>query len=199
MKLVDTIASPNSMCFHAVMKLIEAARGVSASLDAIADLLGMLKDFTVRLKIYHRKHLSPELRGKLTEVLTTVFNIFARLTKVFQEGVPYRWKSVGWNTLLGNDQEMQGLVRKLDRLTEGEGRLIGAEALVEAKKSGRDIEGVRITQTANTTHLSQILAVIEDAKHRETVKKARSLPSHAKTDSTRLSVSMRRHWQLDSE
>ena len=60
---------PSQMCFGVAMYLINAAHGVSDSLDAIAELLGVLKDFTVRLKVYCREDLSRELRGKLTETL----------------------------------------------------------------------------------------------------------------------------------
>lgn len=97
---------PSQMCFGAVMYLINAARGVSASLDAIADLLGVLKDFTVRLTVYNREDLSHELREKLTEILTTVIEILARSTKVIKEGVLNRLKLFGKNLLLGNDTAM---------------------------------------------------------------------------------------------
>jgi hypothetical protein len=63
------VCPPSSLCFGAVMYLIGAAHGVSASLDAIAELLGLLKEFTIRLKIYQREDLSQELREKLTEIL----------------------------------------------------------------------------------------------------------------------------------
>lgn len=57
------------MCFGAVMYLINAAHGVSASLDAIAGLLDELKDITIRLKIYNQEDLSQELKEKLTTIL----------------------------------------------------------------------------------------------------------------------------------
>lgn len=75
-----------SIFFHVVLQLVNAAQGVSAFLDAIADLLGVLKDFTVRLKIYGGEGLSPELRENLTEVLTTVIEILARSTEVIKAG-----------------------------------------------------------------------------------------------------------------
>lgn len=152
----SAVFPPSSMCFGAAMYLINAARGVSASLDAIADLLGVLKDFTVRLKVYNREDLSNELREKLTEILTTVIEIFARSTKVIKDGVLNRLKSFGKNVLLGNDQKMQGLMGKLDKLTESEGRLVGAETLVEAKRTGRNVEAVQVTLTENTIQLSQL-------------------------------------------
>lgn len=55
--------------FGAAMYLISAAKGVSASLDAIAGLLDVLKDFTVRLNVYNRATMSKELMEQLTETL----------------------------------------------------------------------------------------------------------------------------------
>jgi len=55
--------------FGAAMYLIGAAKGVSASLDAIAGLMEHLKDFTIRLNIYNRAALSKELAEQLTETL----------------------------------------------------------------------------------------------------------------------------------
>lgn len=79
-ELVSNLASgaasamfpPSAMCFGAVMFLIDTAHGVSASLDAIAELLDLLKEFTIRLKVYQREDLSQELRENLTEILVGV-------------------------------------------------------------------------------------------------------------------------------
>ena len=130
---------PSSLCFGAVMYLINAAKGVSASLDAIAGLLEVLKDFTVRLKVYQREDLSAELREKLTDILVTILDVFARSTKVIKDGVLSRFKAFGKGVLLGSDTTLQGLMGKLGKLTESEGRLVGAEALVETKKTARGV------------------------------------------------------------
>lgn len=58
--------------FGAAMYLINAAKGVSASLDAIAGLLDALKDFTIRLNIYNRAAMSKELTEQLTETLVSL-------------------------------------------------------------------------------------------------------------------------------
>ena len=55
--------------FGAAMYLIDAARGVSASLDAIAGLMEHLKDFTIRLNVYNKAAMSKELTEQLTETL----------------------------------------------------------------------------------------------------------------------------------
>ena len=65
----SAVFQPTEQVFGTAMCLVSAARGVSASLDAIVDLLSILKDFTVRLKVYNSEDLSQELREKLTEIL----------------------------------------------------------------------------------------------------------------------------------
>lgn len=60
------------------------------------------------------------------------------------------------NMLLGNDQNVRGLTDKLNKLTDNEGRLTGAETLVLAKKSGRSVEAMQITLTENTMQLGQL-------------------------------------------
>ncbi|SMY23467.1 unnamed protein product [Zymoseptoria tritici ST99CH_1A5] len=97
------------MCFGAVVYLIGAAGGDSASLDATAELLDVLKDITVRLAVYNQEDLSRELQYKLAEILTTVIEVFARSTKVVEEGVLHRMKAFDKNLLLGNDSTMQDM------------------------------------------------------------------------------------------
>lgn len=62
---------PSQMCFGAAMYLINAAKGVSSTLDAITELLSDLKNYTVRLNIYLKEDLSKELRDKLAEILVS--------------------------------------------------------------------------------------------------------------------------------
>ena len=183
------------MCFGAATYLINAAHGVSASLDAISDLLAALKDFTVRLKVYNQADLSQELREKLTEILITVIDIFGRSTKVIQDGVLSRLKAYGKNILTGNDKELQSLMARLDKLTLSEDRLVGAETLMTVKRTATVVENVRgsmgeatrklsnlaFTTDQVSTGVGQILGAVEeskaqaivdkDLKHLEAVKK----------------------------
>ena len=126
----------------------------------------------------------------------TVIEIFARSTRIIKNGsVMSRLKTFGKNVLLGNDTEMQDLVAKLDKLTQSEHKLVGAESLMEVKRTGRlvdSIEGSMNEQTAQLSHLAissnevsagvgQILGTLEqsrtdskaekDVKHLEAVKR----------------------------
>ncbi|KJX96870.1 hypothetical protein TI39_contig597g00002 [Zymoseptoria brevis] len=91
----SAVFPPSSMCFGAVMYLIGAARGVSASLDAIAELLDVLKDII-------------------------------------------------------------GLMTRLEKLTSSEDRLVGAETLVQAKRTGHNVEAVQMTLTETTVDLQEM-------------------------------------------
>lgn len=55
--------------FGAAMYLINAAKGVSESLDAIVGLMEHLKDFTIRLNVYNKAAMSKELIEQLIETL----------------------------------------------------------------------------------------------------------------------------------
>ncbi|SMR50761.1 unnamed protein product [Zymoseptoria tritici ST99CH_1E4] len=142
----SAVFPPSSMCFGAVMYLIGAAGGDSASLDAIAELLDVLKDITVRLAVYNQEDLSRELQYKLAEILTTVSEVFARSTKVVKEGVLHRMKAFGKNLLLG-------LMTRLEKLTSSEDRLVGAEKLE-----------MSLTQNQMAHGVGQILNALEDTK-----------------------------------
>jgi hypothetical protein len=57
-----TVFPPSSMCFGAIMCLINAARGVSTYYDAIIDLMGTLKACSSSLPPYEVSHLCYEAR-----------------------------------------------------------------------------------------------------------------------------------------
>lgn len=81
--------------------------------------------------------------------------IFARSTKKIKEGILGRFMSFGKNVLLGNDTKMQGLLEKLEKLTKSEGRLVGAETLVETKNTGKGVQAIQESMTAQTAVMTQ--------------------------------------------
>ncbi|KAF7179313.1 hypothetical protein CNMCM7691_008246 [Aspergillus felis] len=133
---------PSSLVFGAVTYLMSAAKGVSSSYDAIEDLMGTLKDFTIRMKAYGREQISEDLSEKLSDILTTLVEIFALSTKAIKRG---RLLKFTRNVLLGTDDAIKGAVGKLDKLTKVEASLVGAETLTEAKRTGRVVDTVQTT------------------------------------------------------
>ncbi|KAE8149863.1 hypothetical protein BDV25DRAFT_140381 [Aspergillus avenaceus] len=148
---------PSSLVFGAVTYLMGAAKGVSASYNAIQDLMGTLKDFTIRLKAYSREAISEDLSNKLSDILVTLVEILALSTKTIRRG---RLLKFTRNILLGSNDAIQGAMAKLDKLTRVEADLVGAETLTESKKTGRVVDGISVTvNTTNATVLETGMTV----------------------------------------
>ncbi|KAH1702959.1 hypothetical protein KXX24_007291 [Aspergillus fumigatus] len=143
---------PSSLVFGAVTYLVTAAKGVSSSYDAIEDLMGTLKDFTIRLKAYGREQISEDLSDKLSDILTTLVEIFALSTKAIKRG---RLLKFTRNILLGTDDAIKEAVDKLDKLTKVEASLVGAETLVEAKRTGRVVDTLQTTVTSTNVTVQE--------------------------------------------
>ncbi|KAF7623645.1 NACHT and TPR domain protein [Aspergillus flavus] len=142
---------PSSLVFGAVTYLMGAAKGVSTSYDAIQDLMGTLKDFTIRLKAYSRESISDDLSNKLSDILVTLVEILALSTKTIRRG---RLLKFTRNILLGSNDAIQGAMGKLDKLTRVEADLVGAETLTESKRTGRVVDGMSATVTS--THATVV-------------------------------------------
>lgn len=146
---------PSTLCFGAITYLINAAKGVSASYDAIIDMMGTLKDFLVRLTVYDREQLPTELQEKLAEILATLLEVFARSTKEVKRGVGGRLVSMGKHVLRGNDKKLDDLVSRLDKMTLGESQLVGVETLTESKRTGRKVDDISVTLIETKTSISE--------------------------------------------
>ncbi|BCS12767.1 NACHT and TPR domain protein [Aspergillus luchuensis] len=136
----------SSVCFSAITYLIDAAKDVSASYDAVMALFVTLKaslcDFLVRLAIYDGSRMSDALQAKVVDILATLLEIFGQATKIVRAGLRGRILQFTKNTLLGSDKTLQGLVSKLDRLCQTEHQLVGAETLGETKKTNLAVENL---------------------------------------------------------
>lgn len=129
------------MVFGAVVYLIGAAKGVSAKLDAIRDLIEQVQNYTIRLSVYEKADTSEELRTKLTEILVLVVEILAKSTRNVKDQA-FRAKEYAKNVFFGTGTEMQNLLVKLDKLTQSENLLVNAETFVQTKTTGREIESM---------------------------------------------------------
>lgn len=87
--------------------------------------------------------------------------ILARSTKVIKGGSGGRILRFAKNVLLGNDEKLQGLVTKLEKLCQSEHRLVGVETLTESKKTGRLVEGISVTLTETSMAVNEGNAKID--------------------------------------
>lgn len=99
----------------------------------------------MRLKIYTREKLEPHLQGKFAEILAILLQVFRRSTKLIKNGTLGRVLQFTKNVLLGRDEKLQGLVDQLEKLCQGQQRLVAAETLTEVKRTGHTVEGIDMT------------------------------------------------------
>ncbi|KAI0270506.1 hypothetical protein BC834DRAFT_950300, partial [Gloeopeniophorella convolvens] len=102
--------------------LLGTAKRVSASYDALIDLLGHVNQFLERLKIYTWSPSTAPIAEILVKTLAEVLSIFALVTMEIKQG---RLRKFG-KTLLG-DSEVEDALRRLDKLTEEEHRVVAAQ------------------------------------------------------------------------
>jgi tetratricopeptide (TPR) repeat protein len=102
--------------------------------------------------VYSREQISSELSNKLSDIIVTLIEIFALSTKAIKGG---RLLKFTRNVLLGSDDKIQSSVSKLDRLTETEASLVGAETLTESKRTGRMVDDMSVTVTSTNVTVQE--------------------------------------------
>ncbi|KAL2751840.1 hypothetical protein ACRALDRAFT_2030508 [Sodiomyces alcalophilus JCM 7366] len=127
----EVVFPPSQGIFAAVVHLINAARNVSSCYDSIVELLEKLRDFTARLKFYLSQRLSSELHQKVVHILVALFEILVVATAEVRQGRVRAY----FKRLFGRESPVAEPMRRLELLTEAEGRLVGAETIAGVKKS----------------------------------------------------------------
>lgn len=95
---------------------------------------------------------------------TTIIEILAISTKKIKSGFLARLQDGGKNLLMGNDKEMQGLRNTLDRLTNSENLLVGAETFVEATKTGDDVRAIQVSLREQNIQMASARASTEKVR-----------------------------------
>ena len=125
------------------------------------------QDFTVRLMIYNREQISKELCDQLSDVLVVLIDIFALSRKLMKGGVLGRLQKYGRNVLLGNDDAIRGAVSKLEKLTQTEVRLVGAETLSEVKGTRRAVREMNQSLTETHDGVATIIEMMNEKRERK--------------------------------
>ncbi|KAH9046106.1 hypothetical protein EDB84DRAFT_1674249, partial [Lactarius hengduanensis] len=102
----------------------QAADGVSASYDALLELFECVGSFLKRLEIYTKIPLSPLMTEIIAKIMVELLSILAQAKKQVKQG---RFKQFA-KMLLG-DSEIENIMRRLDRLTQDEARMMDAHIL----------------------------------------------------------------------
>ncbi|KAF8266134.1 hypothetical protein EI94DRAFT_231040 [Lactarius quietus] len=115
---------PAKAIFTGIDVLIVAAIGVSSSYDALVDLFECLGNFLKRVRIYCDLPLTPSMTEISVKIMVELLSVLALATKEVKQG---RFKKFA-KKLLG-DSEIESVLRRLDRLTQEEGRMTMAQTL----------------------------------------------------------------------
>ena len=119
----------------------QAAAGISASYDSLADLFECVSNFLGRFQIYTEKvSLSPMMSDIMVKIMIDVLSVLALATKQINQGrfskwrvaIPYSVIECGkekfTKKLLG-ESDVEAVLQRLDRLTQEEARLTVAHTL----------------------------------------------------------------------
>ncbi|KAH9054131.1 hypothetical protein EDB87DRAFT_1689540 [Lactarius vividus] len=115
---------PAKAVFSGVDVLIAAASGVSSSYDALVDLFECLAKFLKRLRIHTDLPLTPSMTEISVKIMVELLSVLALATKQIKQG---RFKKFA-KKLLG-ESEIEAILRRLDRLTQEEGRMTMTQTL----------------------------------------------------------------------
>jgi hypothetical protein len=116
-----TPIAPASTVLGAVLFLVKSAEGVSDAYDSIESLFETLTSFSLRLNEYVGAGMNNSLQLNAIEILTCLLEVLARSEHVVKDG---RWKKYLGVTLLGKDDKIRGLLKKLETLFVEEERLV---------------------------------------------------------------------------
>ncbi|UNI16598.1 hypothetical protein JDV02_003025 [Purpureocillium takamizusanense] len=117
------VFAPAQSIYSAVLYLMNAAHNVSATYDAIVELFEQLKDFTPRLEVYVKHHMSPGLYQKLASILATLFEVLILASKEIRGGRVRAY----FKRLISIKSPVQPALQKLKDLTVGEQQHVVAE------------------------------------------------------------------------
>ncbi|KAI0258426.1 hypothetical protein BC834DRAFT_66989 [Gloeopeniophorella convolvens] len=124
--------------------LLQAAKKVSTSYDALVSLFESISNFLERLKIYaDGPHiLAPRMSTILVKITVQMLSISALATQQIRQG---RLKKFA-KTLLGLDPEIDGAVTALDKLTAEEQRVVAALTLWTVQGLAADMNKQRLRE-----------------------------------------------------
>jgi hypothetical protein len=148
----------------------QAIKDVSASYDALVDLLESIEHFLNRLDIYTKIPLPPAVGEILVKIMVELLSTVALVTKQIKqrrcESVPaplLHWtncNSVKFTKKLLGETDVEAVLQRLDRLTQDEARTTAAQTLEVVYgliENTRVVIGSEFTLSIVTRYLLNIL------------------------------------------
>ena len=119
--------------------MCQAASGVTSSYDALLDLFECLGNFLKRLEIYTTIPPSPIMTDIIVKIMVELLSVLALATKQIEQGRFSKCAVVcsfvaqcateKFSKKLLGENEIETILRRLDRLTQDEARMTVAQTL----------------------------------------------------------------------
>jgi len=122
--LVQQSFPPASVIFTGFAILLSAAKDVSASHEALVDLLEFIETFLSRLEIYTNIPPTTVMTGVVVKIMVELLSTLAVVTKQISQGRPKKFL----RKLIGED-DIEAVLQRLDRLAQDESRTTSAQSL----------------------------------------------------------------------
>ncbi|KAF8463552.1 hypothetical protein DFH94DRAFT_857982 [Russula ochroleuca] len=115
---------PAGVIFTGIASLLSAVFAISASQTALVDLFERIENFFLRLGTYIELPPTAEMTDIIVKVMVEVLLILALVTKEIKQGKMKRFMK----KLVGRS-DIEDALRRLDKLTQEEGRMAAAQGL----------------------------------------------------------------------
>ncbi|KAH9178009.1 hypothetical protein EDB89DRAFT_1844211, partial [Lactarius sanguifluus] len=128
---------PAKAIFAGIGVLLQAAKDVRASQNALVDLFGRMEYFFKRLEKYIEVRPTAAMTDIIVNIMAEVLSILGMVTKEVRQGrtKKYLKKLVGRN-------DVEDALQRLDRLTQEEARMAAVEALTITRGIDDKVDGV---------------------------------------------------------
>jgi len=116
--------SPSKAILAALAILLDAAKGVISSWDALVELLESIERFLNRLDIYTRIPRTSAMDEIVVKILVELLSTLALATRELKQG-----RSIKFVKKVFGEKHVEAVLQRLDRLTQDEARTTAAQIL----------------------------------------------------------------------
>ncbi|KAH9056474.1 hypothetical protein EDB87DRAFT_1579365 [Lactarius vividus] len=134
---VGLVYPPSNAIFTGIGVLLQAAKDVRASQDALVDLFGRMDNFFRRLEKHIEVRPTAAMMDVIVKIMVEVLSILGIVTKEIRRGTmkKYLLKLVG-------RKDVEDALQRLDKLTQAEALMAAAETLAIARGIDAKVEDV---------------------------------------------------------
>ncbi|KAF8489550.1 hypothetical protein F5888DRAFT_1892870 [Russula emetica] len=134
---ISLVFSPGKVIFAGVGVLLSAAKDIRKSHETLIDIFGRIESFFRRLEIYTQVPSTTEMLDTIIQIMVEVLTILGIATKEIKQGRIKKY----WKRLIGKT-DMEDALKKLDKLTQEEARMMIAENLRATHAVDERVRGV---------------------------------------------------------